>query len=145
MQSDYQRSAEAFLADATNATRCALRNLLLAKSMLAPTTLPVAALVRCRAELRVAKDCIDILLLNLLAQDTASSQTVSAGSESQCCPTDETGAQSTRSGTGMEPTAGPNGPCLCEKEEKSTSSGGGYTNRVTRLADSSGDYGGIAP
>lgn len=111
MKEDYQRSAEAFLADATSATRCALRNLALAKSMLAPTTLPVGALVRCRAELRVAKDSIDILLLTLLGQDTASSQTVKSGQENQCYPTGGTARPSTLPDTGTEHTAGQNGHC----------------------------------
>lgn len=145
MQSDYQRSVEVFLGDAMSATRCALRNLMLAKSTLAPTTLPVGALVRCRAELRAAKDCVDILLLTCLGQDTASSQTENAGSESPSCPTEKTGEPSTRLDTGAEPIAGQSGNCCSEKAVKPTLSVGGYTNRVTRLADSSGDYGGIAP
>jgi hypothetical protein len=140
MSEGYQRSVTAYLADATNATRLALRNLESLKSTPADIIQLSRLLTRCRGELRVAADTIDLARMRLLGTDSLSPPAEQSGPTDQCCHTVTGTAPSTQQEPGEEPTAGQSGSCSGAQGERVALTPGGLMSRVHHLLNSLPPY-----
>ena len=155
METDCELSAQAYMGDAIRAIDCALRSIKYARSMQLPIIQQLPHLVRCRGELRVAKDLIDLLLMQLLAMDSSSSPPAESTAPPDSCQSDgapRTGAQTastecaqavqdtaqtvtpyTPVAHGKEPIAGQKLPCSKDAADNSTLNSGGHTKPATHF------------
>ena len=152
MTEDYRRSEELYMADAMKLIESALRNLKYARSTQQPTTLRLLRLTICRGALRVARDVLDILVMQQLSGDCSLSPGAESSAPADSYPsagaprtsepivstecekgkqaTAPTATQYSHAAPGKEPTAGLKSPCSKEQGASSPSKSGGDTNPV---------------